>query len=163
MGNSIRYDARPDLAEAEMSNGLTSVVISVLCLGAASVATDDREREIATWLGSRDQGVFGLGMVGFDLEQMPWSQASFEVERAFVLRAIDAAKAKTGWDRLDYPPHEESVFASLDKFRSLAAAFVPEHIRAETGWLGDRPERWETCATHGVFVHAHGCAICNDQ
>src|SRR5688572_29182081 len=102
-----------------MNNGLTSVVISVLSLAASDLARTDGQRELAAWIGSRDQGVFGRGVVRFDIEVMPWHRDTFEEDREFVLAAIDAANAKTGWDRLDYAPHEEWVTTALGRLRVL--------------------------------------------
>ena len=64
-----------------MSNGLTSVVISTLVLAASALAQTDRQRELAVWFASHDQGVFGLGMVGLDVSDLPWRADTFEADR----------------------------------------------------------------------------------
>ncbi len=54
MANSISYDRRPDLGFVQMSNGLTSVFLAVLVLGASAVAQTERHREVAAWLRLRN-------------------------------------------------------------------------------------------------------------
>ncbi len=75
-----------------MSNGLTSVFIEVLVISGSLLATTYREKEIIIWLAQRDQSVVGIGTVGFDIDEMPWTVDSFEREKEFVLYTISAAK-----------------------------------------------------------------------
>lgn len=164
MSNTISYDARPDIPDMHMSNGLTAVFFSVLALAASALATDDHERGIAAWFAARDQSIFGLGIVGFDVSELPWSRERLEADRAFMVRAVDAAQARTGWERLDYQPREDWLFASLDQFRGMIAAFDAAHIAApDTLWLGARPERFAQCVLHRTYLHAYGCIVCNDR
>ena len=58
MANIVRYDRRPELEPIQMTNGLTSVFIVVLA--ASRLARTNQEKELAAWIGSRDQSVFGL-------------------------------------------------------------------------------------------------------
>jgi hypothetical protein len=147
-----------------MNNGLTSAVIEVLVVAASTLATTDRERTFAVWFASRDQSVFGIGMVGFDVRQMPWAPATFAADRSFVLEAIDAAKAGTGWERLGFNPREDWVRNALDGFRRLVAAFRVEDAETEAKrvwpWLAP-PEVLEQCPRHGVYLHGEGCILCN--
>jgi hypothetical protein len=148
-----------------MSNGLTSVFISVLALATSSLARIDREREFAVWLASRDQGVFGSGVVGFDLRAMPWQPETFTADRDFVLRAISTAKAKRGWDRLGYEPREEWVQDALDGFRRLVEAFRVEDadpLAAQHWPWPDKLDRYELCPRHSVYLHPSGCVVCHD-
>ncbi|MDO9019715.1 MAG: hypothetical protein Q8S73_02355 [Deltaproteobacteria bacterium] len=165
MANHISYDCRPDLVGVQMSNGLTSVFVSVLVLAASALAQTDRQREFAAWFASRDQNVFGLGMVGFDIGEMPWRADTLEADRDFVLRSVEAAKGRSGWDRLGYEPREDWVFERLEAFRSLVAAFDARdaETRSESDWsLGVRPAAFTLCAVHAVYLHAYGCALCGD-
>jgi hypothetical protein len=70
MANTVTYEARPDLQYIRMSNGLTSVFVSVLALAASELAETDRPRGFAVWFASHDQ-LYGLGMVGFDTSELP--------------------------------------------------------------------------------------------
>lgn len=64
MGNEISYSARPELKEIEMSNGLTSVFVSVISLAMSSISEQDWQRRYAVWFASHDQLAYGSGMVG---------------------------------------------------------------------------------------------------
>ncbi len=165
MSNSISYDAKPNLESVHMNNGLTSVFVSVLALAASDLARTDEQRLWAAWIASRDQGIFGGGIVGFDLTQMPWKTVSLEADKDFWLQIIVAAKQKTGWERLDYQPREDWVFSSLDGFAVLIQAFEAAHVNSDEkrDWTYDaRPTTLERCPKHLVYLHAYGCVICND-
>ena len=167
MGNHITYERRPDLDHVKMSNGLTSVFVSVLSLATSALAETDRQRELAVWFASHDQGAFGLGIVGFDVSKLPWQVETFAADRDFVLGAIEAAKAKCGWDRLAYAPREESVRDPLERFRVLLAAFEIGHAAPSAepkgkGGPDERPASFELCPKHGVYLHSGGCVVCND-
>ncbi len=164
MANMVQYGRRPDLEPVQMSNGLTSVFIAVLALAASRLPQTDHEKELATWIGSRDQSIFGLGMVGFDIAQIPWGADTFDQDKAFLLGVIEAAKAKTGWDRLDYAAREDWVMGSLDQFAVLVGAFSPKDIvtSKERSWPWGKPEVLALCEKHGVYQHVEGCVVCND-
>jgi hypothetical protein len=166
MANQVTYDARPDLEPIRMSNGMTSVFIAVLTLAASDLARTDRHRELSVWLASHDQGTFGIGCVGFDLSELPWSCDSFAADRAFLLDAINAAMGKAGWERLGYEPNEEPVRLRLAAFAALVRAFRLEDasVAPERVWLfTDPPEQFALCPTHGVYLHRGGCVLCNDR
>ena len=165
MGNEISYSARPEFKEIEMSNGLTSVFVSVTSLAMSSIAEEDWQRRFAAWFASHDQFAFGSGMVGFDVGCLPWSSSNLQDERAFVLRGIDAALTKTGWERLKYSPREESINECLTAFRKIIESFASEHICEDNSkvWaLMDKPETFRLCSTHVVYKHDCGCPVCND-
>ena len=164
MGNTFRYEARPDLEQIDMSNGLTSVFVSVLSMAISSVSTEDWQKRFAVCIASLDQWVIGSGTILFDIGRLPWSEQNIEVERSFLLRSIDAALAKTGWDRLSYKPREETVNECLLQLRTLITAFAAEHIDpscSEDEFL-DEPAPFEFCTRHGVYKHTYGCPVCND-
>ncbi len=167
MGNHIAYRQRPDLEPVRMSNSLTSVFLSVLSLAASALAQTDRERELAVWFASHDQNVFGVGMVGFDVGGLPWCAEAFAADRDFVLRAVAAAKAKTGWSRLGYEPHEDWVLGRLEGFERLVSAFDIRDAETKANgysWgFGDRPGCFELCPEHAVYLHSAGCILCNDR
>lgn len=164
MGNTFRYEARPDLEQIDMSNGLTAVFVSVLSMAISSVSTEGWQKRFAVCIAQKDQAVFGLGVFLFDIGSLPWSEQNIEDERAFMLRAIDAALAKTGWDRLRYEPREETVNECLLQLRTLITAFAAEHI--DPSWsedeFFDEPDLFQFCTRHGVYQHEYGCPVCND-
>jgi hypothetical protein len=148
-----------------MSNGTTSVFVSVLSLAASALATSDRAREIAVWLASHDQSIFGVGVVGFDISGLPWSRATFAEDRAFVLEILAAVRGKTGWERLDYPPREDLNSECTDALGRMIEAFDVRDAFTddEAIWtFCDRPDRFETCPIHAVYLHVGGCVVCND-
>jgi hypothetical protein len=148
-----------------MSNGLTSLFVSVLTLAASELAETDRQREFAAWFASHDQGWWVLGAVGVDISKLPWSLDTFAVDREFVLRVIHAAKTRTGWERLGYEPREERLQQCLDEFRAMVEAFAIEHAAGSEAavWSYGRPTRLVLCPVHRVYQHEHGCVLCNDQ
>lgn len=163
MANVVTYEARPDIPCIRMSNGLTSVFVSVLALGASELAKTDRQREFAVWFASHDQ-MYGLGTAGFDVSELPWLLDTFSSDREFVLQGIRAAKARVGWERLGYEPHEW-VQHRLDQFRAMVEAFSIEHAAGSeaAAWRYGRPTRLVLCPVHRVYQHEHGCVLCNDQ
>ncbi|MGG1942855.1 hypothetical protein ABFY57_24575 [Paenibacillus polymyxa] len=80
-----------------MSNGLTSVFIEVLAISGSVLAKTNREKELIIWLAQRDQSVVGIGTVGFDIDEMPWTIGSFESEKDFILDTISNAADGLGW------------------------------------------------------------------
>lgn len=151
-----------------MSNGLTAVFISVLTLAASALAKRLREKELTVWLAEKDQTVVGSGSVGFSIDEMPWTQIGFAGEKQFLLNATEAARNRTGWQRLDYDP-AEMIFERLDTFRDLINAFDHREIDPAnyTNWINAPPEYqtpsgFPKCSAHQVLLHRHGCVICND-
>ena len=164
MGNTFHYKARPDLADIDMSNGLTSVFVSVLSMAVSSISTENWQKRFAVCIASLDQWVIGSGTILFDIGRLPWSKRNIEEERSFMLRAIDAALEKTGWDRLSYKPREETVNECLLLLKTLIIAFAAEHIDpsgSEDEFLA-QPDLFQFCTQHGVYKHRYGCPVCND-
>ena len=165
MGIIVNHGIRQDLPSLAMSNGLMSVFISVLTLAMSSLAKTEREKYIAVWVASHDQAIFGRGTVDFDVCDAPWRPSTFETDKEFTRKAIQAAAGKLEWDRLGYRPSEDSVLESLATFQVLVEHFLEEDILPAAEWtwqLGVVPEKFEQCAKHGVYLHSHGCVICND-
>lgn len=165
MANWVGHGVRTDLEDVDMSNGLTSVFIRVLSLAMSSLASNDRERRLAVWLASRDQAVHGLGVVGFDLVDMPWSRDTFSQDHSFLLSAVRAARNRHEWSRLDFEPRIDGILESLAEFEVLVQAFLPEHVRPVPGkpqWSGEEITTFERCPIHGVYLHSGGCVHCND-
>jgi len=166
VGIIVRYVGRPDIAPLSMSNGLTAVFFSVMAIAASMQATTDRQRLLAVWIASHDQGIYGRGTVDTDLEEIPWSIETLEEDRDFLRRVATAALEKLGWARLNYEPKEEMVFACLRQFRSMLDAFSPEHLIAANApeWrFGEAPSSFQQCQRHGVYLHTEGCILCNDD
>ncbi len=153
------------MSPLQMGNGLTSVFVSVLSLAASTLAETDHQRELAIWIASRDQAVYGLGLVGFDIAELPWSKSNFAEDRAFLLKVIEAAKAKVGWEHLEYSPNEAMLFNCLDHFAEMISTFSIEHALVKEGriWpFGGKPESFRLCTKHHVYLlssHYEMCAL----
>jgi len=173
MGNYIGLPDDPAYAieTLHMSNGLTSVLLEVVVLSGSILAETDREKELIIWLAQRDQAAVGIGTVGFDIDEMPWTLDSFEAEKAFMLRTIEAAIEGLGWERLDYEPNKDIVLNCLRQFGLMIQAFEKRSVNLENylEWTeieeGDPcptiPYGYPKCEKHGVYLSLFGCIICN--
>jgi hypothetical protein len=162
MANRISFDLKPDLTPLRMSNGLTSVLISVLAIALSDLARSNDQARLAVWIAGRDQSVFGSGCVGFDVTEIPWSTAALAAEKQFMLSAIEAAKNKTGWNKLMFEPNVEWALESLSKFAELISELTEDCVQVAI------PEQhavvsFERCDFHEVYLHEHGCVLCNEQ
>lgn len=101
MANYIKLTNNSDI-DMHMSNGGTSVFISVIGLSGSRLAKTDDQKKLIVWLMEKDQSRVGIGTVGFSLSEMPWTKDKFDDEKAFLLNVINAVKQKLGWDTLDY-------------------------------------------------------------
>lgn len=164
MGNRITNRTYSDFESLKMNNGLTSVFIDVLVLSASALASTEREKLFAVWLAYHDQSVCGIGAVGFDISDMPWTARGFQAQKDFLFKIIRSAQSKEYWRLLDYQPgREDWILSSLEQFRLLIAHFskegmVPEGKRRRTR---NMPSIFMKCPRHGVYVHQMGCVLCN--
>jgi len=166
MANLISYDRRADMAPIPINNSLTSLFIAALTLAASDLAQSDEQRVFAAWFASHDQGIFGCGVVGFDVSEMPWHPNRFVADQEFVLGAVRAARRRYGWDRLGYTPAPDVISSRLEHFEAMILAFDPADVSDDPDeiWkFGGKPERFELCPRHAVYLHANGCVLCNDQ
>ncbi len=97
------------------------------------IRSTDWEQDTLVWLASHDQACLGLGMVSFDVADLPWTTDGFADQQAFVLAMIAGAESRAGWERLGYAPREEWVLDRLAQLRlmvtRLSAALVPAEPR----------------------------------
>lgn len=168
MGNLITHRALdPDLQLAvDLSNGGTSVLLSVLLLAGSHLARDPWEHRLLLWLATHDQTIVGSGMVGFDLGELAWTGEGFAEQKRFLLETIDLARGRHGWEKLGYEPPFAAGY--LEQLRRLVVAFEPEHVgvvppRASWSWPADRSE-FPRCAEHGVVRGwFDNCLLCDDR
>lgn len=140
-----------------------SVFISVLVLSGSHLAKEEAEIELITWLASRDQSIIGIGTVGFDLTDLPWS-TSLEVynkQIAFFFRVIDRVKQGEDLKLLTYSP--PSVNKYMDSFTAMLKNFDCKYTNqnAAEWWLAPNGKK-EKCKIHGAYLHEKGCVVCND-
>lgn len=171
MGNTIGI--APEVlspAELHMSNGGTCVLLDVLALSGVHTARTVQEKRLIVWLSERDQSRWGLGAVGFDLCELPWNPESFLSDRDFLLRTVQGAKERIGWERLDYTPAEELLFPWLDQFSALLSGLDASQIRPGVldAWLAEAGPGdpvvcgFPVCPIHRTLLTAFGCHLCNN-
>lgn len=154
----------------QMSNGGTSMFINILCLSGGVLAKTDSQKRLMVFLAECNQSVYGSGTVGFDIVDMPWDKDSFDEDKAFMLKVIEGAEHKSGWEKLSYTPNEENALCYLDKFRVLIEKMTKDDVNEEvlTEWCKDAEEEYPArrdfciCEKHGAYVGIHGCQVCND-
>ncbi len=165
MANRITNRAYSDSDSFKMNNGLTSVFIDVLALSASALASTEREKRFAVWLACHDQTICGIGAVGFDISDMPWTTRGFQSQKSFLLKVIQSAQSKEYWRLLGYHPREDWILSSLERFRLLIAHFPKEGIipEAKRRQAAGMPSFFMKCPKHQVYVHQQGCVLCNDS
>ncbi len=166
MANTITYEMQPQLEQVQMSNSSTQVFITALALSASALAQNDAQKTLAVWIGAHDQSVFGIGMVGFDVSEMPWVINAIDEDKAFWLAVIEGARAKLGWERWNYTPREDWLFSHLENLSVLIQAFQPPDICDDQDrvWsFTPRPKIFDLCQRHQLYRHDNGCLLCNDE
>jgi hypothetical protein len=138
-----------------MSNGLTGAFLDVLILSVSDLATSRWERSFALWLACRSIPC-RTGVGGFDVRELGWTADGFDEEQAFVLRAVDHARARHGWDRLVYEPIEENLFPRLDEFRQMVADLSVSEVMPPDVICRDHfeapPTEVRRCSLHGACL-----------
>lgn len=174
MGNAISLPKELEhlVDSLHMSNGLTSVFIEVLAISGSILAKTNRERELIIWIAQRDQAIVGIGTVGFDIDEVPWTIDSFESEKDFILRVISSAIDGLGWERLSYKPRSDLVIGCLEKFQQMISFFDKEHVNLNSyfEWSEiEEDDEWPTipkgypkCEKHDIYLSCHGCILCNN-
>ncbi|WP_173707994.1 hypothetical protein [Clostridium beijerinckii] len=102
-----------------MSNGTTSVFITVLGLSGTRLAKTDDEKKLLVWILEKDQSKCGIGTVGFAISEMPWMKENFENQKTFMLEVVKGVKEKLGWENLDYTPNEKIIFPCISTFSDM--------------------------------------------
>jgi hypothetical protein len=143
----------------KISNGYTDHFIAALALSTSEFAETECEINLAMWITSRDQYRSGIGTVGFDISDMPWSVKSFDEQMVFMLRAVNAAKSARYFAENPFL-YEDG--GALDKFRALLQDFSVEFVKPEAteNWERIKPER-QKCTEHGVYLNWSGCIVCH--
>ena len=167
MGNLITNDkVNPD-HYIQMSNGLTSVFFDLLTLSASSLAKNNWEIETAIWFAEHDQGVIGLGIVGFDVADMGWEKHFFSEQKKFIISVTKDAMNGHSWNKLSYEPRPEVICKALEDFYNLIFSFQEVHMTGEPrSWYVKPDPPFEKCLIHQVYLHRLGknplecCLLC---
>jgi len=164
MANMITNNSVDENVYLRLSNGGMSVVITILSLAGSHLAKKTCEVDLVTWLASRDQSVFGVGVVGFDLAELPWSkkEETFIRQKDFLLKVVERVGSKEDLYQLDYDPpyideYVETLFVLVNSF-----SFHNVSDEKPSWWLPPDKQH-KKCEKHGVYMHANGCVVCNDQ
>lgn len=51
----------------------------------------------------------------------------------------------------------------IQAFGLMIHLFEASSIKPENGWLISDDTQFELCPQHRVYMHAHGCVICNNR
>ena len=170
MSNSIGFNSKTSDYDLHMSNGSMSMFINILCLSGGRLAATDSQKRLMVFLAEKNQSAVGLGNVGFDIVEMPWDKASFDEDKAFMLKVTEGAKNRLGWETLGYQPNEEFVAEFTSKFAKLIDHMTFDDINEDelTEWLAGADETdpvnqgYPKCTIHDAYISCHGCQICTD-
>ena len=163
MGNLISNKQGHKHSNVDLSNGGTSVLVSFLALAGSRLAKVQSEIDLITWLVSRDQGVLGVGVVGFDLSDMPWSKncEEFDRQKKFLRSVISRIRSKVDVQFVEYnPPYLETYTDCLNKLLDSFEFSMVSQTSPE--WCLLPNKTLDKCEKHGVFLHEAGCVVCND-
>ncbi len=150
------------------SNGLTSVLLARIAVAAAELYQTDWEYEFARWIATIDQNRGPLGCVGFDLDALPWGEATARAaRRRFVVEAVVHAASREVAHRLPYypnPDREDAHRECLRRFALMAHHFdPPPEATFPATWPYLFPPGDALCRSHRLFCHSGGCMVCADD
>lgn len=149
-------------ADAEalvLSNGLTAVLIDVLCLKGAEIAIAAWQKEILVRLARHDAAIVGDGFTGFDLTDILCDINPAE-GAGFLSDICSMAEQEKLWSGLPYSPDRELLLGALLRFKELcllAGRYLPSpsmHFHSR--------HPYTLCNRHGVYLHEEGCIFCNN-
>lgn len=155
----------------KMSNGLTSVVISLIGLSGSRLAKREDEKLHIIWILEKDQSACGIGTVSFELSEMPWDQRYLNRQRLFMLAVLDGIDQQLGWETLNYEPNQELIRNCTSQFREMLEKLTEHDIDETAGaeWRKAATEDdpihngFPKCPKHDVYLTVFGCHICNDR
>ena len=176
MGNVIAFNDIVSVADDSfsMSNGLTDVFIDYLLLSGSRLAKTESEKRMVVFLAEKQQIKVGMGNVGFDIVEMPWTSDTFETDKTFVLEMIHHARALTSekrvWEKMGYEPGQKQLKYSLDSFEALIKRMTINDVDEDNyrEWISaaekDDPINlgFPRCTNHDVLLCLFGCKLCND-
>jgi hypothetical protein len=135
VANYIHNEKAGPEYDIDINNGYTDSFISSLAVSGSLLASEPFEIDLITWICSRDQGVVGSGVVGFDIDEMPWADTEevFFKQKEFLKSTIERAKSKIDQEILGYEINHTSV-NFLSMFSSSVAAFKYEFVTGKKDW-----------------------------
>ncbi|MGI5200795.1 hypothetical protein ACQEU6_04230 [Spirillospora sp. CA-108201] len=160
MGNTFEALGTSE-GDLYLSNGGTDVFFDVLTLAGCALAGSAWESNLVLLFA--DGHRMSRGWDGFDLNSLPWT-ANWRAEKAFLLRVVDLAMTRHGWDLLTYDPpfaldYLRRYRAMVDRWPAPAAVETPA---TRPDWsVPPPPEFLRRCPEHGVYEGALSCRLCD--
>ncbi|MEZ4671856.1 MAG: hypothetical protein R3E39_28465 [Anaerolineae bacterium] len=145
----------------KLSNGGTAVLIDTLMLSLSDHAETLWEKRFAQWFGEHDQHIYGIGTVGFELDEIGWLANSFDRQKQFILKAVDVASNQHRWGDLNYRP-ADFMTGYIKAFGLMIHLFEETSIKSANSWTHIEGH-FELCPKHHVYMHTYGCVICNNM
>ena len=153
-----------------MSNGLTSVFISAFGLSGSVLAKTEQEKNLVMYVLEKNQSVFGIGFVDFDIGCMPWDADNFDENKNFILSIVKGMYNETGWEKMSYSPNKQMLTRCINEFEKLIMNMKRDDINIQeiNEWFNAK-ERMEfikngfpLCEIHNVLSTIYGCQLCTD-
>lgn len=168
MSNIISYDAKE--MDLVCSNGMMSVLMTVIGLSGSALAKQWYEKDLIVWLMEHDQRMIGLGMAGFELTELPWQEAYFAQQKQFLHETLGLAKTGFGWDKLDYTPNKELLLQKIEILQKMLGQMIYEDVNYDIiqEWYdvcddGEPMKNgYPICQKHGILLSVYGCVACHD-
>ncbi|GGQ43425.1 hypothetical protein BKA00_002319 [Actinomadura coerulea] len=160
MSNTFKALGTP-VGNLNLSNGGTDVFFDVLTLAGCALAESAWESNLVLLFA--DGHRIGRGTDGFDLNELPWT-ANWPAEKAFLLRVVDLAMTRHGWDLLAYQPPFAPDY--LRRYRAMVDGWrAPIPVRTPAtrpDWtVPPPPEYLERCPKHALYNGMLGCRLCD--
>ena len=160
----------PQEEKITVSDAGADALIAALTLAGSALAVSDNQKQLIVWLAEHDKRL-GSGFLGFCIAEMPWSPETFLQDRAFMVRAVDAASEETGWETLACKPDSAQLRPILGWFRKRFVRFQPDDIDplAKQDWFDDMEDDdpvktgFPRCPRHGTLLTYLGCQVCHMQ
>lgn len=165
----VRQEDPPE-EKITVSDAGTDALIAALTLAGSQLAVSDNQKQLIVWLAEHDRRL-GAGFLGFALAEMPWSADTFQQDKNFMVRVVDAASEELGWETLAARPDAVQLRPILGWFRKRFVRFQAEDIAplSRTDWFEDMDEDdpvkngFPTCPRHGTLLTYLGCQVCHMQ
>ena len=128
MGNTICVkEDSPAEQRLSMSNQGTKVFLDLLILAADTMEKTPAQETLVSFLKDRREiNRIAPGTAGFDLDELPWKEASFAEDVKFLFLLAKTAKLDKCFGRLPYEAEKTIVLPWLEQFAEMTASMIPE-------------------------------------
>ena len=141
-------------ADIYLSNMGTSALLIMLVLSGTAIARTDGEKNLVVFLAERDQTYRGLGVVGFNLNEMPWDRNAFDDQVRFMIRVVEGALARTNWDKVqNFTPNVALYAPLLETLKNMLSDLRQTDIE-NSDWAC--PSEYVICDYHPALMYDLG-------